>query len=146
MTEATNNQLNQVYFTRLHWIIFFWPAVSLFLAIMMQVYSVSLRPISLVLQAFILAWIVITWATYYFSSITIKKKQVILRTGILIRKTVDIPVAKIETIDIRQSILGSIFRYGALVITGTGGTRHLVNYLYKPLTCRRHIEQLINDH
>lgn len=86
-----------------------------------------------------------TWITYYFSSITLKHKQVILRTGVIIRQTVDIPLSKIETIDIRQSILGSIFRYGALVITGTGGTRHVLNYLDRPLTCRRHIEQLMNE-
>jgi uncharacterized membrane protein YdbT with pleckstrin-like domain len=97
------------------------------------------------LEFFALLWIVMTWVTYYFSSLTIKKKQVILRTGVVVRQTVDIPLAKIETIDIRQSILGSIFQYGALIITGTGGTKHLINYLHKPLTCRRYIEQLMNE-
>lgn len=94
---------------------------------------------------FALIWILITWVTYHFSSITIKRKQVILRTGIIVRQTVDIPLNKIETIDIRQSILGSILSYGTLIITGTGGTRYLINYLYKPLTCRRYIEQLMNE-
>ena len=82
--------------------------------------------------------------TYRFSSLTIKKNQVILRTGILVRQTIDIPLNKIESIDIRQSILGSILHYGSLVITGTGGTRQMVNYLNKPLTCRRYIEQLMH--
>lgn len=85
------------------------------------------------------------WTTYQFSSLTIKKKQLILRTGILVRNTVDIPLAKIESIDIRQSILGSLLRYGSLVITGTGGTRQVVNYLSKPLTCRRYIEQSMHE-
>lgn len=69
----------------------------------------------------------------------------ILRTGMLVRQTVDIPLSKIETIDIRQSIIGSILRYGSLVITGTGGTRHVMNFLDKPLTCRRYIEQLMHE-
>jgi uncharacterized membrane protein YdbT with pleckstrin-like domain len=113
---------------------------------MVLLFAISqLWAVSLIIVVMGLLWIGITWVTYYFSSITIKQKQVILRTGILVRQTVDIPLNKIETIDIRQSILGSIFRYGALVITGTGGTRHLVNYLYRPLTCRRYIEQLINE-
>ena len=67
--------------------------------------------------------------TYRFSSLTIKKKQVILRTGFLVRQTVDISVARIESIDIRQTVFGSLFHYGSLVITGTGGTRQLINYL-----------------
>ena len=144
MTENTMSD-NDVYFTRLHWIIFCWPILSLCGALTVQLLIDPLREVSWLLEAFALLWIGMTWVTYYFSSITIKKKQVILRTGVLVRQTVDIPLSKIETIDIRQSILGSIFQYGSIVITGTGGTRHLINYLYRPLTCRRYIEQLMNE-
>lgn len=144
MTEKITDS-NVIYFTRLHWIIFFWPLVSLFAVVVIYGYIPQLREVSYFLGFFALCWILMTWITYYFSSITLKSRQVILRTGIIIRQTVDIPLSKIETIDIRQSILGSIFRYGALVITGTGGTRHLINYLDRPLTCRRHIEQLMNE-
>ncbi len=144
MAENTT-RTNVIYLTRLHWVIFFWPITVLFLGMVLLFAISQLWAVSLIIVVMGLLWIGITWVTYYFSSITIKQKQVILRTGILVRQTVDIPLNKIETIDIRQSILGSIFRYGALVITGTGGTRHLVNYLYRPLTCRRYIEQLINE-
>jgi uncharacterized membrane protein YdbT with pleckstrin-like domain len=144
MTE-NNIETNVIYFTRLHWVIFFGPILAFCAVATLQVYIKPLWQVSLFLEAVILLWIAMTWVTYYFSSITIKKKQVILRTGVLVRQTVDIPLDKIETIDIRQSILGSIFQYGALVITGTGGTKHLINYLNKPLTCRRYIEQLMNE-
>jgi uncharacterized membrane protein YdbT with pleckstrin-like domain len=142
-SKATEN--NIIYFTKLNWVIFFWPILSLYFAFIIYVYVVQLREVSLFLAGFALLWIFMTWITYHFSSITIKRKQVILRTGMIVRQTVDIPLNKIETIDIRQSILGSILRYGALVITGTGGTRHCINYLDKPLTCRRYIEQLMNE-
>lgn len=133
-----------IYFTRLHWILFFWPILALLGTIALHIYFPTLAQIWWLLEGFMLIWVIMTWVTYYFSSITLKKNQVILRTGILVRQTVDIPLNKVETIDIRQSILGSILRYGALVITGTGGTRHVINYLDRPLTCRRHIEQLMN--
>ena len=136
---------NTIYFTRLHWVIFFWPIVALCVAFALYVYIIQLRQVSMFLALFSLLWIAMTWVTYYFSSITIKRKQVILRTGLIVRQTVDIPLSKIETIDIRQSILGSLMRYGALIITGTGGTRHLINYIDKPLTCRRYIEQMMNE-
>lgn len=147
MTETQNNintQNDVIYFTRLHWIIFFGPLLSLGFAIALYIYIIQLRQVSLFFAVFAVIWIMMTWVTYYFSSITIKRKQVIFRTGIIVRQTLDIPLSKIETIDIRQSILGSIMQYGTLVITGTGGTRHLINYLHKPLTCRRYIEQLMN--
>lgn len=144
MTEHTNTA-KVVYFTRLHWIIFFWPIVFFCGLVVLHVLIPELKQLCLLLEIFALLWLIMTWVTYYCSSLTIKKKQVILRTGMLVRQTVDIPLSKIETIDIRQSIMGSIFQYGALIITGTGGTKHLINYLYRPLTCRRYIEQLMNE-
>lgn len=144
MTENSNDT-NIVYFARLHWIIFLGPVASLLLCFALGIYITQLREVALFLAAFALLWILMTWVTYYFSSLTIQRKQVILRTGIIVRQTVDIPLSKIETIDIRQSLLGSLFRYGALIITGTGGTRQFVNYLQRPLTCRRYIEQLMNE-
>lgn len=132
------------YQARLHRVLFFWPLLLLCLAL----YSLFSFPVfyeaSLIFLLIAGVWVILVWMTYQFSSLTIKKRQVILRSGFLVRKTVDIPLNKIETIDIRQSLLGSLFRYGSLVITGTGGTRHVLNYLHKPLTCRRYIEQLMH--
>lgn len=147
MNDITNqnSDSNIIYFTRLHLVIFFGPIIALLIIVALFIYVPQLHLANLILAACDLLWILITWVTYYFSSITIKRKQVILRTGLIIRKTVDIPLNKIETIDIRQSILGSILRYGSLVITGTGGTRHLINYINQPLTCRRYIEQMMNE-
>lgn len=139
------NDSNVIYFTRLHWIIFFGPLLGLFLVFGLYYYIPQLSQISFFLGLIAVLWIMMTWVTYYFSSITIKKRQVILRMGLIVRQTVDIPLSKIETIDIKQSILGSILGYGALVITGTGGTRHLINFLHHPLTCRRYIEQMMNE-
>jgi uncharacterized membrane protein YdbT with pleckstrin-like domain len=104
----------------------------------------ELNYVALFMAAFAVLWGGTFWMTYQFSSLTIKKNQVILCTGVLVRKTLDIPLSKIESIDIRQSLLGSMLHYGSLVITGTGGSRQMVNYLSKPLTCRRYIEQLMH--
>lgn len=145
--KATDS--NVVYFTRLHWIIFFWPTLALAGALAITSYVPQLREVGYGLTFFALAWVFMTWITYYFSSLTIKTNQVILRTGVVVRQTIDIPLNKIEAIDIRQSIMGSILRYGMVCITGTGGTRRIINYLNNPLTCRRYIEQLmdrLHDH
>lgn len=149
MNDMTlNNSNDVVYFSRLNWVIFFGPILALCMAIALAVfihtYIAQLANVGLFFIAFAVLYIVMTAVTYYFSSVTVKTKQVILRTGVLVRQFVDIPLNKIETIDIRQSIMGSIFGYGSLLITGTGGTRHLISYLNNPLACRRHIEELMN--
>lgn len=134
-----------VYFARLHWILFFWPVLFAALAIFLGAISHQFKEVAVLFFIVALIWIVMTWVNYHFSSLTIKKKQVIFRTGLVLRQTVDLPLSKIESIDIRQSILGSIFRYGVLIITGTGGTRHAINFVSRPLTCRRYIEQLMHN-
>ena len=135
---------NIVYKARLHWILFFWPVILLCLATYLGLRFQQLREVALFCIFFFLAWLTMVWVTYHFSSLTITKKSVVLHTGFLVRNTMDIPLSKIESIDIRRTLLGSLFHYGTLVITGTGGSRQLVNYLNKPLTCRRYIEQLMH--
>jgi len=141
--EMTDN--NIVYLARLHWIIFFWPLALACFAMVMGIEFNPVKEVSLFFVIFSLIWSLIVYINYHFSSLTIKNKQVILRTGMIVRKTTDIPLAKIESIDIRQSLLGSLLRYGSLLIIGTGGTRHMINFLDKPLTCRRYIEQLMHE-
>lgn len=139
------NENNIIYEARLHWVLFFWP--FLFFCLMLYVsakFPVLATP-SYILSAVAVLWGFVVGLSYIFSSLVIKKKQVVLSTGIVIRQTIDIPLSKIESIDIRQSILGVILGYGSLVITGTGGTRQLVHYISHPLTCRRHIEQLLHN-
>ena len=140
MTENTI-----IYQARLHRILFFWPVFLLFIIVYIGVRFDAFRGPSYIMGLVALIWGVMIWLTYHFSLLTIKKKQVILCTGILVRQTIDIPMNKIESIDIRQSLLGSLLQYGSLVITGTGGTRQYVNFIAKPLTCRRYIEQSMHE-
>lgn len=139
---------NLVYQGRLHYVIFFWPVLlllaAMYLAFGFGAEQVAVQKLSYVLGAFALIWGTVTLLQYICSSLNIKNKQVILSTGVLVHQTIDIPMNKIESIDIRQSVLGSLLNYGSLVITGTGGTRQYVNYLSSPLTCRRYIEQMMH--
>lgn len=140
--DASANTI--VYKARLHFILFFWPAILLCVAAYIAIAFPQLRIPSLVIGFCALLWEGMAVLTYMTSYLIIKSKQVILCTGVLIRQTTDIPINKVECVDIRQSIMGSLFNYGTLVITGSGGSRQVVSYLSKPLTSRRYIEQLMH--
>jgi uncharacterized membrane protein YdbT with pleckstrin-like domain len=133
-----------VYQARLHWILFFWPLLLCLVALYLIAGTEQFRQVGYFVGVFALVWLTMIATNYHFSIFVIKKKQVILTTGLFVRKTLDIPLTKIESIDIRQTLPGSIFQYGTLLITGTGGTRQFINYLSKPLTCRRYIEELLH--
>ena len=92
---------NIVYQARLHWVLFFGPVLLLCFGCSIGLTFPILREVSLLCIAFSLLWGGMVWMTYQFSSLTIKKKQIILRTGFWVRNTMDIPLNKIESIDIR---------------------------------------------
>lgn len=134
-----------IYQARLHWVLFLGPIVMLMVVFALGYYTPLPHMIGFSLAGIAVLWECIVWLTYRFSFLNIKKNRVVMCTGIIVRQTLDIPMNKIESIDIRQSILGSILQYGSLVITGTGGTRQYINIISKPLTCRRYIEELMYD-
>lgn len=143
---AENNSANVIiYQARLHWILFLWPIVLMCAGLYISFKFPLLYQAGMGLVAVAIFWEVVVLLTYQCSYLIIKKKQIILCTGIFVRQTLDIALNKIESVDIRQSILGSLFQYGSLIITGTGGTKQYINYLDKPLTCRRYIEQIMHD-
>lgn len=141
----SNSDNNIVYKARLHWILFIWPILVFVVGAYTAMHFTPLYNAGLAVMGFAIFWEAVVWLTYQCSYLIIKKKQIILCTGIFVRQTLDISLNKIESVDIRQSLLGSMFHYGSLVITGTGGTKQYINYLNKPLTCRRYIEQIMHD-
>ena len=143
MDLKSNNTI--IYMARLHWVIFLWPVLIFFVLLGV---SISVPFFSHVAQFgafFCVCWFVLMWLTYHFSYLLIKRKQVVLCRGILVRQTLDLPLSKISSIDIRQSIFGTLLQYGSLIITSTGGTQQCINYVSKPLTCRRYIEEILHD-
>jgi len=135
-----------VYVARLHWIIFVGPVLMMLCSLILTYNfpGTHIRTLTSFFAIIALIWALMVWVNYEFSSLTIKKKQLIVRTGLLVRFTTDIPLSRVESLDIRQTILGSLLQYGSLLIIGTGGSRQMIHYLTRPLTCRRHIEQLMH--
>ena len=70
----------------------------------------------------------------------ITSKRLIYKTGIIGRKTNEIKVNKIETVEMSQSILGRIFGYGNVKITGTGVSDIKLVFLQDPLKVKNQIE------
>ena len=85
-------------------------------------------------------WIVISFGTLLipiflfqkFSEIAITNNRVVGKSGILRRKTYDFGLKNIESIDVKQTILGRIFGYGDIVITGSGASNLLIPALKSP--------------
>lgn len=76
------------------------------------------------------------------SEFAITNKRVIIKTGLIARKTVEMNLQKIESVNVDQSILGRILGYGTIQLIGTGGTRETFKGIKKPITFRKVFQEV----
>jgi uncharacterized membrane protein YdbT with pleckstrin-like domain len=76
------------------------------------------------------------------SEFAITNKRVIIKTGLISRKTIEMNLQKIESVNVDQSILGRLLGYGDLHIVGTGGTRETFRKIKKPITFRKKFQEI----
>lgn len=106
------------YETTYHWIIFF------------TLKSILTLFISPILQR---------WSDEF----VITNKRVVIKQGLFSRKTFEMNLSKIESVNVDQSVWGRLFGFGSISIIGTGGTRETFNDIRKPLEFRRHFQELV---
>ncbi|RMD79538.1 MAG: PH domain-containing protein [Lentisphaerae bacterium] len=93
-----------------------------------------------------LAWI-ITAFNYMTSEYAVTNKRIITKVGIISRQTMELLLRKVESVQVSQGILGRLFGYGTLIISGTGGAKNLCRNIAQPLKFRQKIhEQLERLH
>lgn len=73
----------------------------------------------------------------------VTNKRVIIKTGVISRRTVELVLAKCEGIQVVQGIAGRIFGYGSIVVT-TGGATNCYYYVAKPYRFKRAINEQIS--
>jgi uncharacterized membrane protein YdbT with pleckstrin-like domain len=74
----------------------------------------------------------------------VTNKRVILKRGIISRKTEEMKLSSIETVEIDQGIFGRIFGYGTVKITGRGISNLLFKRIDDPMSVKRQIESVSN--
>jgi len=64
-------------------------------------------------------------------------KRVIAKFGFISRKTVELNISKVESIQVNQGFLGRIFNFGTLVISGAGNPQAPIPGISDPMAFRR---------
>lgn len=79
-----------------------------------------------------------------FTEQGVTNKRVILKTGIISRKTQEMKLKAIETVEINQGIFGRIFGFGTIRVTGRGISEFLFKGVDDPMSVKRQIESVSN--
>jgi uncharacterized membrane protein YdbT with pleckstrin-like domain len=75
--------------------------------------------------------------TYYTTELAITNKRVIAKFGFIRRNTVEMNISKIESIQVDQGILGRIFNFGSVIVSGAGDPKAPIPGISHPLKFRK---------
>ena len=134
-----------LYQARLHWIIYTWPTLLLVAGCYILAAYEVLAPLAYLLLAGGVALGLGSYINYRFSFLNITTTCLVINTGILVKQRTNIPWRRVESIDVTQSIIGSLFGYGSIMFIGTGSTRNFLKNIAEPQVCRRYIEQVLEN-
>lgn len=91
----------------------------------------------------------VTWLIAIYEFLRLKtleqgvtNKRVIFKTGIISRKTDEMKISSIETVEIHQGIWGRIFGFGTVKVTGRGISDVIFKKIDDPMAVKRAIENV----
>lgn len=88
------------------------------------------------MAGFGLIFLLIAYIKYISTELAITDKRVIAKFGFIRRRTVEINIGRIESIQVHQGIFGRIFNYGSLVVSGAGNPQAPIPGISFPLQFR----------
>jgi uncharacterized membrane protein YdbT with pleckstrin-like domain len=135
------------YVGKLHWIIYRHAIIFVIITIIVAIFSLMLpedqRYFGLVgcaifgiltIISFLRAWF-LQWTT----ETVVTDKRIIHKLGFIARRTQEINITKVETVDVRQTFWGRILGYGSVTAIGTGASLETLPYVASPLQLRNSI-------
>lgn len=84
-----------------------------------------------------LVFLAIAYVKYKTTELAITTRRVIAKFGFISRRTVELNIAKVESIQVEQSVMGRILNYGTLVIAGGGNPQAPIPGISNPIAFRK---------
>jgi uncharacterized membrane protein YdbT with pleckstrin-like domain len=127
-----------VYETRIHPIIFLSPGAIILVGIGL---GVGLSPPGgLVVLACGVLMLIAAWIRQWSGEFAVTNKRVVVKVGFISRRTIEINMPKVESIEVNQGIFARLLNYGTIMVIGTGGTKEPFDLIDDPLAFRRAVQ------
>jgi len=136
-----------LYSTNAHWI-FYLPAIggwvvalafvvlSRLVADTPQLLCLSLAAIAAIAALY---WTFKAWFHRWTTETDVTNLRVVHKTGFIKRRTFEMSLDKVESVDVNQSILGRLLNYGNVTVRGVGEGAETIETIASPLDFRNHI-------
>lgn len=86
-----------------------------------------------------LYWTVRAWFHRLTTETDVTNKRVVHKTGFIQRRTFEMALDKVESVDVNQTIMGRLLNYGDVTIMGVGEGRETISTIASPLAFRNAI-------
>jgi uncharacterized membrane protein YdbT with pleckstrin-like domain len=137
-----------LYSTNAHWI-FYWPAIAAWIVAAILFFesratineSITLLCLSASAVAAIAAlfFTARAWFHRWTTETDVTNLRVVHKTGFIKRRTFEMSLDKVESVDVNQSILGRLLNYGNVTVRGVGEGAETITTIASPLDFRNHI-------
>jgi uncharacterized membrane protein YdbT with pleckstrin-like domain len=134
-----------VYRTRLHWLLFMTPVLFTVIALLPIAYFLATgtwNHYTWIPVALALLILLATYIKRQSSDFAVTNKRVMMKVGVFNTRSIELVLNKVEAIAVNQSLMGRIFGYGDIVVTGSGGTKEAFSKIQGPLAFRRAVQSV----
>jgi len=137
-----------LYSTNLHWIFYGRALATWILSLVLLVLSratvtegiiLLCLSASAVVALVALSWTVTAWFHRWTTETDVTNLRVVHKSGFIQRRTFEMSLDKVESVDVTQSILGRILNYGDVTILGVGEGKETISTIASPLRFRSFI-------
>ena len=137
-----------LYSTNAHWIFYMsaiaaWIVALLLFLLSRQTTTESIVLLCLAASAVValvaLYWTLRAWFHRWTTETDVTNMRVVHKTGFIKRRTFEMSLDKVESVDVNQSILGRILNYGDVTVRGVGEGAETIDTIASPLEFRNHI-------
>jgi uncharacterized membrane protein YdbT with pleckstrin-like domain len=136
-----------LYSTNAHWV-FYLPAIAAWIVAAAFLIASGMFVGTPVLLCLSLATIAAVFAIYkmltawfhrWTTETDVTNMRVVHKTGFIKRRTFEMSLDKVESVDVNQTILGRLFNYGDVTVRGVGEGFETIKTIASPLDFRNHI-------
>ena len=131
---------------RLSWIVYHRAIFLLFVGVILIVLErifwgeTIVIPVTAVLfGALAIITAIHAWFLRWITEIAVTERRVIYKRGFINRRTIEMNMDKVATVDVDQSVLGRLFNYGTVTVQGTGMSFEPLRRIESPLALRNAI-------
>lgn len=131
---------------RVHWMNYVLASMTALIGVALMLMGKALEvPVLKLIALLFLLRAVYVWLSLRCLEQVLTSRRVVLKRGIITRHTEEMRLDAIETVEIRQGVIGRLLDYGDVRITGRGVSVVVLAAIDTPLDVKRDIEDAIPE-